>query len=167
MLAREVMVTWETIFNIVPVIGTIIALGYYILTIRNTNKTRKAQFYMRFLDPILTGEKSKVWNEMQRWECDDYDDFMQNCWSKSEIRETWSSLSGYFEGLGVYVKEGLVPIRLVALTMTGMLTRYWDKFGPFIIEYRIRENMPRNYSETEYLYNELMKYLEKHPELKS
>lgn len=161
------MVTWETIFDIVPVVGTIIALGYYILTIRNTNKTRKAQFYMRFLDPILSGEKSMVWNEIQRWEWDDYDDFMQNYWSKSEIRETWSSLSGYFEGLGVYVKEGLVPIRLVALTMTGMLTRYWDMFGPIITEYRIRENMPRNYSETEYLYNELMKYLEKHPELKS
>jgi hypothetical protein len=146
MLIREVMVTWETIFNIVPVVGTIIALGYYIYTIRNTNKTRKAQFYMQFLNPILTGEKSKVWNEIQ---------------------ETWSSLSGYFEGLGVYVKEGLVPIRLVALTMTGMLTRYWDLYGPIIKEYRIRQNIPRNYSETEYLYNELMKYLEKHPELKS
>jgi hypothetical protein len=104
---------------------------------------------------------------MQRWEWDDYDDFIQNYWSKSEIRETWSSLSGYFEGLGVYVREGLVPIRLVALTMTGMLTRYWDMFGPIITEYRVRENVPRNASETEYLYNELMKYLEKHPELKT
>jgi len=161
------MVTWETILDIIPVIGIPIALGYYILTIRMQNKTRKAQFYMQFLNPILTGEKSKAWLELQKLECNDYDDFMQNCWSKSEIRETWSSLSGYFEGLGVYVREGLVPIRLVALTMTGMLTRYWDKFGPFITEYRIRENVPRNASETEYLYNELMKYLEKHPELKS
>ncbi len=161
------MITWETIFDIVPVIGTIIALGYYILTIRNQSKTRQAQFYMQFLNPILTGEKSTVWEEIQRWEWDDYDDFMQNYWSKSEIRETFSSLSDYFEGLGVYVKEGLVPIRLVALTMTVMLTRYWDRFGPIIKEYRIRENMPRNYSESEYLYNELIKYLEKHPELKT
>jgi hypothetical protein len=83
------------------------------------------------------------------------------------MRETFSSLSDYFEGLGVYVKEGLVPIRLVALTMTVMLTRYWDRFGPIIKEYRIRDNMPRNYSESEYLYNELIKYLERHPELKS
>ena len=161
------MVTLEAILDNVSVIGMIMALVNHILSIRIQNKNGKTHFYMQFLYPILTGEKSKAWNEMQRWECDDYDDFMQNCWSKSEIRETWSSLSGYFEGLGVYVKEGLVPIRLVALTMTGMLTRYWDMFGPFITEYRIRENMPRNLSETEYLYNELMKYLEKHPELKS
>ena len=161
------MSTWDRFLDIVPIIGIPIALTYYVLTLRMSNKTRKAQFYMQFLNPILTGEKSMVWNEIQRWEWDGYDDFMQNIWSKSELRETWSSLSGYFEGLGVYVKEGLVPIRLVALTMTGMLTRYWDIYGPIIIEYRIRENMPRNYSETEYLYNELMKYLEKHPELRS
>ena len=161
------MVTLEAILDIVPVIGMIIGLVYYILTIRSQNKTRQAQFYMQFLNPILTGEKSTIWEEIQRWEWDDYDDFMQNYWSKSEIRETFSSLSDYFEGLGVYVKEGLVPIRLVALTMTVMLTRYWDRFGPIIKEYRIRENMPRNYSESEYLYNELIKYVEKHPELKS
>jgi hypothetical protein len=161
------MITWGTIFDVIPVIGIPIALTYYILTLRMANKTRKAQFYMQFLNPIITGEKTKVWEEIQRWEWDDYDDFMQNYWSKSELRETFSSLSDYFEGLGVYVKEGLVPIRLVALTMTVMLTRFWDLFGPIIIEYRIRENMPRNYSETEYLYNELIKYLEKHPELKS
>jgi hypothetical protein len=134
---------------------------------QTTIETRQAQLFMQFLRPILTGDKSKSWLEMQRWEWDDYDDFIQNYWSKSEIRETWSSLSGYFEGLGVYVREGLVPIRLVALTMTGMLTRYWDMFGPIITEYRVRENVPRNASETEYLYNELMKYLEKHPELKT
>ncbi len=161
------MVTLEAILNIAPVMGILIAIVYYTLAIRNQNKTRQAQLYMQFLNPILTGEKSKAWLELQKLECNDYDDFMQNCWSKPEIRETWSSLSGYFEGLGVYVREGLVPIRLVALTMTGMLTRYWNKFGPFIKEYRIRENVPRNASETEYLYDELMKYLEKHPELKS
>ncbi len=161
------MVTLEAILDNVSVIGMIMALVNHILSIRIQNKARQAQIYMQFLYPILAGEKSKAWNEMQRLECDDYDDFMQNCWSESEIRETWYSLSAYFEGLGVYVREGLVPIRLVALTMTGMLTRYWDMFGPFITEYRIRENVPRNASETEYLYNELMKYLEKHPELKT
>jgi hypothetical protein len=159
----------ESILDLLPIptIGILIALIYYIIAIRTQNKTRQAQLYMQFLNPILSGEKSKAWHELQSWEWDDYDDFMQNYWSKEEKRETWSSLSGYFEGLGVYVRESLVPIRLVALTMTGMLTRYWNKFGPIIKEYRIREDTPRNLSETEYLYNELMKYLERHPEFKS
>lgn len=163
------MVTLETILDLLPIptMGILIALVYYVISIRTQTKTRQAQLYMQFLIPILSGEKSKAWHKLQRWEWDDYDDFMQNYWSKAEKRETWSSLSGYFEGLGVYIREGLVPIRLVALTMTGMLIRYWDMFGPVIKEYRIRENTPRNLSETEYLYNELMKYLERHPELKS
>jgi hypothetical protein len=37
-----------------------------------------------------------------------------------------------------------------------------------IVEEGRRElNLPRWYSETEYLYNELMKYIEEHPELKT
>jgi hypothetical protein len=98
------------------------------------------------------------------WEFDDFESFGE-LWSLRENREVFSKMSGYLEGLGVYVKEGLIPIRLVALTMTGVVTTFWKKFGPIIVEYRVQENRPRNLSETEYLYDELVKYIEKHPEL--
>ncbi len=76
-------------------------------------------------------------------------------------------MGGFLEGLGVFVKEGLVPIRLVALFITHLTRTYWEKFGPIIEEYRIRENVPRGGSEAEYLYRTLMKYVEEHPELKT
>jgi hypothetical protein len=167
-------VTFQTIFQFLQTVGILVGVYYYIMTIRTNQRnqliqieTRQAQLYMQFLNPILTGEKSKVWAKLREWEFSDYDEAMEKYWSKSEHREIWSSLSGYFEGLGVYVREGLVPIRLVALTMTNMLTRFWDKFGPIILEYRVRENVPRNLSEIEYLYITLMKYLDEHPELKT
>jgi hypothetical protein len=34
-------------------------------------------------------------------------------------------------------------------------------------EFRARKNVPRALSEVEFLYDELMKYLEEHPELKT
>jgi hypothetical protein len=40
----------------------------------------------------------------------------------------------------------------------------WEKFIPIIDD--IRKNMgARSFDMTEYLYNELMKYMEEHPEL--
>jgi hypothetical protein len=50
--------------------------------------------------------------------------------------------------------------------MTGPLTRFHEMFGPIADEVRVRYNRPRVGIETEYLYNELMKYLDEHPELK-
>ena len=37
-----------------------------------------------------------------------------------------------------YVKEGLIDMRLVALFGTNLIRGYWEKFGPFILEYRVR-----------------------------
>ena len=76
-------------------------------------------------------------------------------------------LATFYEGLGVLVKEGYIDIRLVALLMTGRIRVFWEKFEPIIDELREFHNYPRWMSETEYLYNELMKYLDEHPELKT
>jgi hypothetical protein len=46
------------------------------------------------------------------------------------------------------------------------MTRYfWEKLLPIIDEARVDMGFVRWMSETEYLYDELMKYLDKHPEL--
>jgi hypothetical protein len=158
------MVTVESFLDWVPAIGVIIALAYYTLVIRNQNRTRQAQLYMQFLNPFLSGKITNVWDKLLKWEYSDREEFEEKYWSKPENRDDWRSLTMYFEGLGVYVKEGLIPIRLIALTMTTLVIRFWDKFSPIILEYRV--NTPRNLSETEYLYDELMRYLEEHPELK-
>jgi len=44
---------------------------------------------------------------------------------------------------------------------------YWEKLRPIVEDVRRLQNAPRSGSESEYLYNELMKYLEKHLELKT
>jgi len=71
----------------------------------------------------------------------------------------------YWEGLGVLVKEGFLPIRLVALLLTGGTRSFWEKLKPIKDEARVDMGYVRWMSETEYLYDELLRYLDKHPEL--
>ena len=106
---------------------------------------------------------------IQQADTSDFDKFMQeygpeNNW---EAYNLLGDLGMYFEGIGVLVKDGLLDIRYVALLIAGVTRGFWEKMGPIFIEQRVRYGYPRIFSETEYLYNELMKYMEEHPELKA
>jgi len=66
------------------------------------------------------------------------------------------------------VSEGYVGIRLFALLMTGMTRSWWERiYKPWIEEGREKRNFKRWMSESEYLYNELMRYIEENPEFKT
>jgi len=106
------------------------------------------------------------WRARSRWEWENYDDFTKK-YGDLESSDKLEVVGGYLEGIGVYVREGLLPLRLVALFMTTIVIRFHEMFGPIAEETRVRYNRPRVGIETEYLYNELMKYIEKHPELKT
>jgi hypothetical protein len=146
-------------------IGLTASILYYAMVLRNQNRTRQAQLFMQVYNQF-TMEKYKQWHEVRRWEWDDFDDFMEK-YGDLESTQKWSAISGWLEGLGVLVKSELVPIHLVALFITGLITEYWKKFGPLTLEYRTRYESPRGGSETEYLYNTLMAYVEEHPELRA
>jgi hypothetical protein len=145
-------------------IGLIASIIYYTSVIRNQNRTREAQLFMQFMSPAMSGDKPQYYQEIMEWELSDYDDFMR-IHSDPENKKSFSEISYYLESIGSYVRLGYIPIRLVAVTMTVWVTGFWNKFGSMIVEWRVRTNTPRLLSETEHLYNELMKYVEKHPEL--
>ena len=95
-------------------------------------------------------------------------------WSKyEEFNEMGSDstmamwqISMFFEGLGAIVKVNVLHIRLVAELMTDMTRYYWEKMTPVVeMGRKVGGGRPQWYSKSEYLYNELMKYLEEHPEL--
>jgi hypothetical protein len=51
--------------------------------------------------------------------------------------------------------------------MAGDTKFFWDQYKQVISEWRRDWNYPRMMDKTEYLYNELAKYVEAHPELKT
>jgi hypothetical protein len=65
----------------------------------------------------------------------------------------------------MYVREGMLDVRLVALSSGGTYMKYWEKYGPIWKELRKRFDEPRWGIEAEYMYTRIKDYMEKHPEL--
>jgi hypothetical protein len=83
-------------------------------------------------------------------------------------------VGGTLESIGVLVEEGLVDIRLVESLMRRVVIEYWEKIGQMLDERAHLWSQERAEREqlllvwkAEYLYHELMKYIEEHPELKT
>jgi hypothetical protein len=84
---------------------------------------------------------------------------------REDFQEAFTIIGMYWEGIGVLVKEKFLDIRLVALMLCRNTRFFWEKLKPFVDEARVNMGYERWMSETEYLYNELLKYLDEHPEL--
>jgi len=73
----------------------------------------------------------------------------------------------YLEGIGVYLKRGLIRPDLIDDFMSTDIIVLWEKFQPYIYEARKRRNYPQYYEHFEYIYNQIKQlYLKQHPELK-
>ena len=105
--------------------------------------------------------------DLLSWEYEDAEDFDAKYGKDAnpEANKSWEWWQNYMEGMGVLVREGYVSIRLIALLSSGGVKNLWRKFQPLIYEERERHNWPRWDIEFEYLYDTLMDYAEKHPEL--
>ena len=167
--------TFQTLFQFLQTVGILVGVFYYISTLRNAQRTqqlqletRQAQLFMqlynRYRDDTRDLDIDKSFLDV---EIRSFEDFMRLWKTDEDFGKALSTLGGFFEGIGVMVREGYIPVRLVALQWSGMTRRFWQKLEPFMADVREIQRFPRAWSETEYLYNELMKYLGEHPELKT
>jgi hypothetical protein len=146
--------------------AVVVAVVYYILASRDTNKTRQAELFMRVCreisNPVFLDKCTDLMNA--EWKNDE--EGYQKITSPTTYKSFWQVLT-FFEGIGVLIRQKLVDVRLVALLMAGATRRYWEKLGPVVLKLRKEIDYPRCGSETEYLYTVMMEYMEKHPELKT
>ena len=167
------MASLELVAFVLTGLSIIASLVYYANVLSNAYKTqrmqletRQAQLFMqldnRYRDETrgLDIDKSLLYVEIESFE-----EFMRMYETEECFVKSVQALGGFYENVGVMVKEGYIPIRLVALMWGGMTRRYWEKLEPFFHELREVRGFPRAWAETEYLYHELMKYIEEHPEL--
>jgi hypothetical protein len=180
------MVQIEYLPVVLTGIGIIVSILYYTSVLRNANKTRELQLAAQqqaeetrqaqlFMNIYSQSFADKEWNKAYRKiitadlpnygeYSKKYDYFNPNP-ADPEFLEAAAWILSFYEGLGVFVKQGLIDINSIALTMTGATTSLWEKFRPFVYIDREKFNSPRALSEFEYLYDELMKHIEEHPEL--
>ncbi len=171
------MVDAQTLSIVFAGLSIGIAAIYYTLTLRNTQRaqqlqleTRQVQLFSQLFSMLNDVEYVRRWADFTYlWEYDDYDDW----WIKYGPEGNLDAFAYFItnsiqkEGIGVMVKRGLLDVGLISELISGMIMKDWEKLEPIIREYRVRESYPHFQEYHEYLYNEIKKYREEHPELKT
>ena len=163
------MADLQTLSLVLTGIGLIIALTYYALTLRNANRTRQADMLMR-----LHSEWGNQYHQDAAWtvlslDFGDYREFESKYGPVTEGKEVHMELyrvGWFFNGLGVLLHKGLADIDLIVELFGYMVIWQWEIIEPVITAGRELYGQPKTLEWYEYLYKELIKYRDEHPEPK-
>ena len=149
----------QSVSYVAAAIGVCLAAVYYIVTVRNNNRTRQAQLFMQIYDHFREPEFMKTFSDIMDWQWSDYEDFEKKYGRKTNP-EAWykfGSMAGYFEGIGILVQQGLLDIKLVDSLLKAHIIWFWDKIKPISVEMRRKYKLPEMDQWKEYLYTEIKK----------
>jgi hypothetical protein len=167
-----VEITYQMVLSTLQTIALIVGIAYYLIIMRNSQRaqqlqieTRQAQLFMGVYNQMQETSLQRAWSFLRDHVThENIRDYLDPEHPDYEVnRAHFTRLSGFFEGLGTLVREGLVPIRLVALMMQGMVRTYWEKIEDYCYEVR-KGGYLSALSEAEYLYKALMRYIEENPD---
>lgn len=157
----------QVVRDLVAIFGVIAGFTYYVLIVRNSQRTqhlqletRQAQLFMTVYNNFTSTRFHPQGNAIRfQWELSDFDNFIEKYGPEKNL-EAWADLLSVvtvFEGVGLLVKKKLVDVNMVGELMSGLITRTWERIEPIIIEYRERFNWPQALRSFETLYNEMKK----------
>jgi hypothetical protein len=162
-------------------LGLTASILYYAMVLRNANKTRELQLKAQELTAetrqiqLFTHYYDKIWDkDVQEVYFEVYpnfntvDEYMEKFNDEPKFRRVFFRWAYYWDNIGTIVKLGYVPIKFAAASGACARTTLeaWEGFRDVV--YRLRERgqkTKRDFDMWEYLYDELVKYLEEHPEL--
>jgi len=166
------MASFEFLAIIVSVLGLAASITYYAIILNNANKTQQQQLetrqanlfnslYNAFLDEKMF---DIIWELHLGYEYEDYDDFMAKYGPETDY-EAFKKFHRFFahlEGMGIYIKQGLISAELIDDFMSSDICTLWEKFEKYFKESRIVNNDPLFFEHVEYLYNQIKPIREKH-----
>lgn len=151
----------QTLFSYLTPISLTIGVINHKMTLNNTRKnqkmqleTKQAQLLMQIYNNWWIAEQLRLFAKSMQMEWDDYEDF-QSKYSVENFEEglPFTTMSYFFDGVGVLVNEGLVDIVLVSKLIAGDLKTHWERFEPKIREHRKRRSFPQYFDDVELLYD--------------
>jgi len=170
------MVDYQTLSIVFTGLSISIAAFYYISTLRNTRKnqqlqleTRQTQLFMQIYQQLSSEESMATWAELLNDEFDDYDEYMRKY--DSTVNPRHFGKRGHiwytYNSIGYLLEDGLIPIDLAYKLVGTLAILQWQKWGDMILEIRERQSYPTYFEGFSYLVNELTKYHNEHPELRT
>ena len=156
------MIELSVIRDVVAIFGVIAGFSYYVIMVRNQNRTRQAQLFNQMWSWTIPPGVFEEHIELLNWDWTDYDDFEHKYGSDNNPAAFAKRMRiyGILDGIGTHVKEGLLN---VSLTQSAALIAVfqWYKWKNIIEEQRKRYYTPLWLQNWEYYVNEVLKYWEK------
>jgi hypothetical protein len=183
-------VTFQTIFQFLQTVGILVAVFYYVMTIRANQRnqelalkaqkhaaeTRQAQLYMQLYSFYDNKEFLKDYGNIYNvYAYDDIKDWNERYSAQvdNEAYSSWLRVGRFLDGVGILLMRNLIEGPLIFDLLGDVIQGAWegggDKLGMerFVKEGRRFWDRPKLWQNYEYLYEEYMKYLDEHAELKT
>jgi hypothetical protein len=162
------MIEISVIRDLVAIFGVIAGFSYYVLTVRNQQKSQRLAEETRQLQIIteLAGradvEGSKIFIELLNMEWTDYNDFEMKYGSDNnpDNYAKRTAFSGQIRAMGLMLRRGLVDRDLLFETMGWLPYLYWMKFKENWAESEKRYGTPQTGETEEWLAKECIKWYE-------
>jgi hypothetical protein len=154
--------TYQMVLSTLQTAGLLVGIFYYIMTLRNQQKTqemqletRKAQLFMQIYNRFTEVEFRENFNEVLNREWVDYDDYNKKYgrFTNPSAQAKSSSIALFFEGLGILLQKGFLDVDIVGRLMSTPIRIYWVKFYPIFNEMRATVGNEEVMEYAEYLYD--------------
>ena len=154
------MVDVQTVIDILPAISITIGVLYYIMVLRNQEKSRSTQLATHVSSKLQDLERSKIGIELLEMKWTDFNDFY-NKYDSTVSPDNYTKrtlIFGIYNEFGVLLNKKLIDIETVYDLMGVQRPLFtWNKFESIIIEQRIRYDDPDYCHWFEHLIQELQK----------
>jgi len=157
--------TFQTIFQFLQTVGILVGVVYYIITLRNAERSRQTQLLMQITNKYNNRDELKHYFEMNQVEFEGIDDFIDKCGvdNNPDAFVSYYQRLYLFEEIGVLVKRGLISPEVVDDVLSGVLIGFWGRYGEITKAYREIRGYPTWGEYAEYLYDVLKPlYLREH-----
>ena len=160
------MVSVSDLASAAAAIAVTVGIALALQQLRDLRKVREGEVVLKLQESLTGALLEDLWMVM-RFEYDDYKDFKVKYSGKRE-ETAFLRVGVFFEGLGVLVRRGIVPLRLVDDFFHGVTLAAWKKSEKAIQGYREEHNWKEFEEQFEYLYGRVKSFREStaHPEIK-
>jgi hypothetical protein len=154
------MVDITEISAMVAAAGVMIGVVYYILEIRHQTILRQTDLVMRLFSTFASEDHRTAGKKVIWITYEDYDDYVKKYGapnSEEPIPTAVDTVLYFYEEVGVLLSKKLINIDLIDQLFGYNIMLVGAKIMPIIEEGRKRLNVPRFWTNFEYLYNEMKK----------
>jgi len=109
------LVMLQVMRDLVAIFGVIAGFSYYVMVVRNANKSRRTQVVLNLRSTLFNEEMNRNNIELLSMQWEDFEDFQRkydSTVSPDKFSRRWKTWSNY-EGMGYLLHEGIIDIDMV------------------------------------------------------